>query len=398
MDGGLKAWLTVAGASVALFVGFGQVSAFGTFQTYYAHHQLSELSPSTISWIGSLQFFTFFFSGGFIGRIFDTFGPKRILALGTILLTFATMMISLSTKYYQFILAQGVLFGLSIGMIFFPSLAALSTHFEKRRGAAVGIAFASAGLGGVVYPIMFNRLFSEIGFAWTVRIVGFMSLFLGTFSTATVSSNRKHGRTGAPLLYPTIYHDVHFMVFCVCCMIAAVGVFIPFFYLANYAIAHGIAPSTAFYLISCINAGSIVGRLVPPMLSDRVGRFNVIVPSAFALGPCALAFWPFAKSLVAMVFFALLWGAFSGALIAMMIPCVAQISSDPKEIGTRIGVLYSTISFGAFAGGPAAGAILQDLDGSYLGMMWLSGAAVVVCASGLLWIRLRLDSRIFVRV
>lgn len=61
-DGGLDAWLTVFGAFLALFCTFGQLNSFGTFQTWYAEHQLRGLPPSTISWIGSLQLWIFFFS------------------------------------------------------------------------------------------------------------------------------------------------------------------------------------------------------------------------------------------------------------------------------------------------------------------------------------------------
>ncbi len=61
-DGGLQANLTVLGAFIALFCTFGQMNAFGTFQAWYASHQLAGLNPSIISWIGSLQLWIFFFS------------------------------------------------------------------------------------------------------------------------------------------------------------------------------------------------------------------------------------------------------------------------------------------------------------------------------------------------
>lgn len=61
-DGGLQAWLTVFGAFLALFCTFGQLNSFGTFQTWYAEHQLHDLPPCTIAWIGSLQLWIFFFS------------------------------------------------------------------------------------------------------------------------------------------------------------------------------------------------------------------------------------------------------------------------------------------------------------------------------------------------
>lgn len=61
-DGGWQAWLTVAGAFCALLCTFGQLNSFGTFQSWYAENQLSHLPPSTISWIGALQLWVFFFS------------------------------------------------------------------------------------------------------------------------------------------------------------------------------------------------------------------------------------------------------------------------------------------------------------------------------------------------
>ena len=61
-DGGWRAWLTVLGAFLALMCTFGQLSSFGTFQSWYTEHQLQTLAPSTISWIGSLQLWMFFFS------------------------------------------------------------------------------------------------------------------------------------------------------------------------------------------------------------------------------------------------------------------------------------------------------------------------------------------------
>jgi hypothetical protein len=61
-EGTTKGYLAVFGAFMALFCTFGQMNAFGTFQAWYAEHQLNHLEPSTIAWIGSLQLWVFFFS------------------------------------------------------------------------------------------------------------------------------------------------------------------------------------------------------------------------------------------------------------------------------------------------------------------------------------------------
>ena len=57
-----RRWLVVLGAFLALFCTFGQLSSFGTYLSWYRRNQLHSYSPSTISWIGSLQLWVFFFS------------------------------------------------------------------------------------------------------------------------------------------------------------------------------------------------------------------------------------------------------------------------------------------------------------------------------------------------
>ena len=93
-----------------------------------------------------------------------------------------------------------------------------------------------------------------------------------------------------------------------------------------------------------MNAGGVLGRLLPPILSDALGRYNILVPCALFAGLAMLVFWLFATTLAALMLFAALYGFFSGAFNALVIPCVAQIS-EVREIGTRVGVLYSIISF-----------------------------------------------------
>ncbi len=103
-------------------------------------------------------------------------------------------------------------------------------------------------------------------------------------------------------------------------------------------------PSTAFYVLAVLNAGGIIGRILPATLSDIFGRYNLLVPCAFLAGLSTLLFWSFANSLAVIMLYAVVYGFFSGAFNALIVPCIAQIS-DIREIGMRIGMLYSILSF-----------------------------------------------------
>lgn len=56
-DGGRDAYLALVGGMCALFCTFGLINCVGVFQDYYYSELLKGYSPSTVSWISSVQVF-----------------------------------------------------------------------------------------------------------------------------------------------------------------------------------------------------------------------------------------------------------------------------------------------------------------------------------------------------
>lgn len=71
---------------------------------------------------------------------------------GSFLQVFGLMMVSLSKRYYQFILAQSIVSGLGASAVFYASTYSVSTWFGKRRALALGVASSGSALGGVIIP------------------------------------------------------------------------------------------------------------------------------------------------------------------------------------------------------------------------------------------------------
>jgi len=151
-DGGWKAWSVVVGGWCAMFVSVGWNQSVGIFQTIYENGPLKSYSPSTIGWIGSLQTFIMFACAPIWGKIFDSYGPRYTLFVGTLIHVFGLMMMSLSTQYYQFILSQSVCTGIGAGAIFFSSSNTTVTWFKRNRALALGIASSGSAGGGAVIP------------------------------------------------------------------------------------------------------------------------------------------------------------------------------------------------------------------------------------------------------
>ena len=125
----------------------GVVNSFGVYQTYYSTGILSSETPSNISWIGSIQAFLLLLVGIATGPIYDAGHFQILIRLGSFLTVFGLMMTSISTEYYQVMLAQGICVGLGSGCLFVPSFAIIPQYFSSRKALATGIAASGSSLG-----------------------------------------------------------------------------------------------------------------------------------------------------------------------------------------------------------------------------------------------------------
>lgn len=96
-EGGLRAWLVVAGAFSAQFMVFGIVNSTGAFQSYLSLNQLRNSSAEQIAWIFSLELFLVFFCGIYVGSIFDRHGPHLLVATGSLAIVLSMMLLGLCT-------------------------------------------------------------------------------------------------------------------------------------------------------------------------------------------------------------------------------------------------------------------------------------------------------------
>jgi MFS family permease len=88
---------------------------------------------------------------------------------------------------------------LAAGFLFLPAVSAISHFFKKRRSFALGILATGSSIGGVIYPILLNKLFPSIGFGWTVRAAAFLTLAMLFVANLTIRT-RLPPRTGGPIL------------------------------------------------------------------------------------------------------------------------------------------------------------------------------------------------------
>ncbi|KAF5376598.1 hypothetical protein D9757_009593 [Collybiopsis confluens] len=363
-EGGFQAWVTVMGGWMVLFISFGAIQSFGVYQDYYSRVSLSEESPSRISWIGSVQIFFLFAGGVFSGKLFDDGYFRELILAGTFIYLVSSFMLSLAIPhhYYQNFLAQGVGMGIGMGILFLPTLSVTAHYFKRRRGLVMGILLTGSSVGAVVYPIMINHLFSSsVGFAWGVRIVSFLDLAFLIIANLTMKTRLPPARkdpNSKPVNLRGILTDIRFLIALFGITLGFWGVFVPFFYIQTFAVRHNLPEFLQTYALSILNAAGFFGRVVPVFISDMYGPFNVMIPVTLIAGCLIFAFLG-ATSVGGMLAFTIIYGFFSGGVLALAPPTAASFSRDISEVGTRIGLMTFACSFGLLVGNPISGAILH---------------------------------------
>ncbi|KAM3508001.1 hypothetical protein MY11210_006923 [Beauveria gryllotalpidicola] len=363
-DGGAVAWLVVLG--------------IGAFQEFYQNGLLPSYSPGAIAWIPSLQIFFMSSMGPIVGMLYDKYGPRQLIFVGTVLHVFGLMMCSLGTRYYQILLAQGVCSAIGVSAIFQPAMSCIHGWFDKKRGAAFGILATGSSLGGVIFPIMVSRLIRRVGFPWAMRTCAFLILALLVVANLTVRSfhpPRPQKLTKAQLAKPFCQLDYVFL--CAGFFCFTFGIYIPINYLPVQALDAGMDPSLVQYLLSILNAASLFGRLFAGFMGDKIGRYNMFIAVCTLTGVWVLALWIPSSSTGGIIAFAILFGFCSGAYVSLIGPLVAQIS-PLKEIGFRTGNVFFVSSIGGLVTNPISGAILGN-DKSWVGVKVFAG---VFCLLG----------------
>lgn len=197
----------------------GSIISFGAFQTYYVTHLQS--TPSEISWIGSIAVFLLFSGGVVTGRLTDAGYFHHCTIIGAFLVVFGTFMASLSTKYWQVLLAQAVCTGIGNGCLLTPMMVVVSTYFKKKLPLVLGIAACGSVTGGLIFPSMVRTLLPTIGFGWTMRAVGFIQL--GTLTIAVTSARtRLAPKRSGPLLDWTAFGEIEFDVYALGCFLVRI--------------------------------------------------------------------------------------------------------------------------------------------------------------------------------
>lgn len=240
-----------------------------------------------------------------------------------------------------------------MSLVTWPLLALVGQYIKRKRALAMGIVLAGSSLGGVIWPIVIDRLLKspEIGFPWTMRIVGFIMIPCLSFSCAAARSPKQHGvdvESECPDRSLTsndavsqqkainrkaeasaLFRKPEMRLLCSAMSMIYFGMFSPFFFTPSYATANGFSSSFAFYTVSIVNGASFFGRILPGIVADKYGKFNCCVVCTLVAGIVALC-WTRVDSVAGLGVWAAAYGFASGV---SYIPSSIVLDSLTKALG-----------------------------------------------------------------
>ncbi|KDQ12040.1 hypothetical protein BOTBODRAFT_57105 [Botryobasidium botryosum FD-172 SS1] len=368
-------WVVVLSAGLFSFSTFGYFNCW-IFQEYYSKTVLKGYSSTDISWVGSSQYAILCLLGIISGRLADH-GYIRVPALIATLL-FVGIQISLAqaTKYWQILLGQGVGLGVTGTFMFFPAATAVSHFFKKRIGIAQAIFMSFGSLGSIVLPIITNQLLIKVGFQWTMRIMGFIILGTTTVANILLRSRLPAKKERGKIFDLKAFKNATYALYVLAIFVSFLGINTLAMYLDYAAVASGISPSFAPFLMTISNSGAVFGRIGAGLLGAYIGPMNVLIIYGI-LSAIVTFVWPFAiKAKGSAVVVSLCYGMFSGGFEGYMAVPAAYMAKS-GEVGQLIGMMLTISGVAQLIGPPTAGALI-DSSGAFYTVAGYSGGVVLL--------------------
>ena len=360
-------WVMVAIGALMGCVAVGAMMSLAVFLQPIT--QATGWSRAGVSSAMTLNFLVMGAAGFGWGALNDRFGTRPVVLAGAVLLGLGLVLASRAATQTQFLLAYGLVVGLSAGSFFVPMMTAVSAWVPNQRSLAVSLVSAGIGVAPMTVSPFAAWLLANtdwrsaqlyIGLAaWVLLIPAALAVRRAPDGAGPQAAAERPMGVGAAL------RSTPFIVlagtFFACCATHA-G---PIFHTISYAMVCGIAPLAAVTIYSLEGFAGLIGRVAFGVAGDRYGAKRVLIAGLFIQALAAGSFM-FANRLGDFYAVAAVFGFAYGGVM----PLYAVLARDyfgQQIMGTVLGAAAMVSSLG-MAIGPWIGGWLFDRFGSYAPM------------------------------
>jgi MFS family permease len=342
-----------------------------------------------------------------LGRMMDRVGPRSVMELGVGLMATGLLLAPLTSEPWHLYLTLGVLVGGgSVCLGYSGQSLFLPNWFVRRRGLAVGLAFAGVGVGSITLLPWVQLVIERAG--WRAACVAMGAFLLVVLAPINVLLRKRPEDMGlqpdgdatpdsaavaqAANVVDAVWAAVDWTLWRA--IRTARFWWIAFAYFAalyvwyavqvhqtKYLVEIGFSPTVAAWALGLVSLIGIPGQVLLGHISDRIGREWIwtVGNLGFAICVAALILLEHHPSPMLLYVMVAAQGGLGYGLTSIFGAMVAEIFQ-----GKHYGVIFGTLMLAAIFGGalgPWATGALYDTQGTYALAFWicigLSALAVV---------------------
>ena len=348
-------------------------------------------------------------SGPVVGHLMDRWGPRPVILAGIACVSAGLMLAVAIERPWQLYATLGVLVGGGANLMTYTVHSQfLPSWFVRRRGLAIGTAFAGVGVGAIVLLPWLQSIILTEGWraaCWTMGVV--VVLLLAPLNLLVRKRPQDVGllpdgvreraaatdrRTASNIVDPawaavewtlakaaatSRFWWIVLGYFCALVAWYAVQV-----HQTKYLVEIGFTPLVAAWALGMVSVMGVPGQILLGALSDRIGREWVWSVACFGFAVCyaALIALEQAPSHALLYVMVVSQGFLGYALTSVMGPIVAEIFEGP-HFGAIFGMVTVAL-IGGGAAGPWITGVIHDATGSYrLAFLLTIGCCVVSVAA-----------------
>jgi MFS family permease len=327
-----------------------------------------------------------------VGRVIDAHGPRIVILIGVALTAAGLVLAPHIDRPWQLYATLGVLVGGGANMMTYTVHSQfLPNWFIAKRGLAISIAFAGAGVGAIILLPWLQSIILMQGWRASCWAMGLLVLLVlaplnllvrkkpedvglwpdGASAVATAGGKQKPSNIVDPVWAATEWtlaralRTARFWWIVTGYFCALVAWYAVQVHQTKYLTEIGFGPSVAAWALGAVSVIGMPGQIILGGLSDRIGREWIWTAgcAGFAVSYIALIAMEHTPSNVLLYTMVFAQGFFGYALTSVMGPIVAEIFE-----GAHFGSIFGTITvalIGGGAAGPWFAGIIHDATGSY---------------------------------
>jgi MFS family permease len=385
-------WRVVVVCHLGVLVGFATVFIYSFSLMVKPLHDEFGWNREEISQAFSLAAISVAFCSPFMGKLFDRFEPRKLIAAFMTFFGLGLAALSWLTPHLSQFYLNAVLIGIAGSGTYQLGYARIVTSwFERRLGAALSIVVAGSGAGSFFIPPLVQHLISTYGWRHTFLILSALPLLVGVPLTLLFARSSSVHKTlheghaagitgdGVPWRQAILSRSFLLLLLGVCCISLSENGALA--HLAPMLGDHGIKGRDAALVVSILGASSLGGRLLLGWLLDYLQGSHIAMFSMLAAGTgiLLLAHSQSFRSAAPSAFIA---GLGAGCELDL-IPYMLRRYFGLRSFSTLYGMVYSGFAV-AGAISPLLLGRIYDRTGSYTGILSVFSGVTIVAAVGML--------------